>query len=42
MESFDKKSCVFFGARSPSNLVYVGAKGAFRKNVGSVDQKRIS
>ena len=26
----------FFGARSPSKLVYIGAQGAFRKNLGSV------
>ena len=29
----------FFGARSPSKLVYFGAKGAFRKIVGSLGQK---
>ena len=34
--------CVFFGARSPSKLVYIGAKGAFRKILGSVRQKWIS
>ena len=32
----------FFGARSPSKLVYIGAKGAFRKILGSVGQKWIS
>ena len=32
----------FFGARSPSKLVYIGAKGAFRKILGSVGQKGIS
>ena len=31
-----------FGARSPSKLVYIGAKGAFRKILGSVGQKWIS
>ena len=32
----------FFGARSPSKLVYIGAEGAFRKILGSVGQKWIS
>ena len=32
----------FFGAGSPSKLVYIGAKGAFRKILGSVGQKWIS
>ena len=26
------KKIVFFGARSPSKLVYIGARGAFEKN----------
>ena len=37
-----KKSRFFFGARSPSKLVYIGAKGAFKKILGSVGQKWIS
>ena len=37
-----KKNRVFFGARSPSKLVGIGAKGAFRKILGSVGQKWIS
>ena len=41
-EKFWQKNCVFFGARSPSDLVYIGAKGAFRKILGSVGQKWIS
>ena len=41
LENFDKKNA-FFGARSPSNLVYIGAKGAFRKILGSVGQNWIS
>ena len=36
------KKLRFFGARSPSKLVYIGAKGAFRKILGSVRQKWIS
>ena len=32
------KNCVFFGARSPSKLVYIRAEGAFRKILGSVGQ----
>ena len=42
LENFHKKNRVFFGARSPSNLVYIGAEGAFRKILGSVSQKWIS
>ena len=41
LKNFDKKSR-FFGARSPSNLVYIGAQGAFRKILGSFGQIRIS
>ena len=41
LKNFDKKSR-FFGARSPSKLVYIGAKGAFRKILGSVGQKWLS
>ena len=41
LKNFDKK-LRFFGARSPSKLVYIGAKGAFRKILGSVGQKWIS
>ena len=29
----------FFGARSPSKIAFIGAKGAFRKILGSVSQK---
>ena len=36
------KKLRFFGARSPSKLVYIGAKDAFRKILGSVGQKWIS
>ena len=32
----------FFGARSPSKIAFIGAKGAFRKILGSVGQKWIS
>ena len=32
----------FFGARSPSKIAFIGAKGAFRKILGSVSQKWIS
>ena len=42
MEHLHKKNCVFFEARSPSKLVYIGAKGAFGKILGSVGQKWIS
>ena len=42
LKNFDKKIAFFFGARSPSKLVYIGAKGAFRKILGSVGQKWIS
>ena len=38
-EKFWQKNRVFFGARSPSKLVYIGAKGALRKTLGSVGQK---
>ena len=31
----------FFGEFSPSKLVYIGAKGAFRKILGSVGEKWI-
>ena len=41
LKNFDKK-IAFFGARSPSKLVYIGAQGAFRKILGSVGQKGIS
>ena len=41
-EKFWQKNSVFFGARSPSKVVYIGAKGAFRKILGSVGQKWIS
>ena len=33
MENFDKK-CIFFGARSPSQLLYIDAEGAFRNIFG--------
>ena len=42
LKNFDKKIAFFFGARSPSKLVYIGAKGALRKTLGSVGQKWIS
>ena len=42
LKNVDKKIAFFFGARSPSKLVYIGAQGAFRKIVGSVGQKWIS
>ena len=42
LKNFDKKIAFFFGARSPSKLVYIGAEGAFRKILGSVRQKWIS
>ena len=42
LENFDKKNRVFFGARSPSKLVYIGAKGALRKILGWVGKKWIS
>ena len=42
LEKIWQKNRVFFGARSPSKLVYIGAKGAFRKILGSVGQKWIS
>ena len=42
LKNFAFFSRFFFGARSPSKLVYVGAKGAFRKILGSVGQKWIS
>ena len=42
LKNFDKKIAFFFGARSPSKLVYIGAKSAFRKILGSVGQKWIS
>ena len=42
LKNFDQKIAFFFGARSPSKLVYIGANGAFRKILGSVGQKWIS
>ena len=36
------KKLRFFGARSPSELVWIGAKGVFRKILRSVSQKWIS
>ena len=36
------KKSLFFGARSPSKLVYIGAQSALRKVLGSVGQKWIS
>ena len=41
-KTFWQKKLRFFGARSPSTLVFIGAKGAFRKILGSVGQKWIS
>ena len=37
LEILTKKSH-FFSARSPSKLVYIGAKGAFRKFLGSISK----
>ena len=42
LKKLDKKIAFFFGARSPSKLVYIGAEGALRKILGSVGQKWIS
>ena len=39
---FWQKNRIFFGTRSPSKLLYIGAKGAFRKILGSVGKKWIS
>ena len=39
MKKVDKKIAFFFGARSPSKLVYIGAEGAVRKILGSVGKK---
>ena len=36
------KKNAFFGARSPSPLLCIGAEGTFRKILGLVGQKRIS
>ena len=36
------KKSRFFGVRSPSKLIYIGAAGAFRKFLGSVGKKWIS
>ena len=36
------KKSHFFGARSPSKLVYIRAEGVFSKFLGSVSQKWIS
>ena len=41
-EKFWQKNRVIFGARSHSKLVYIGAKGAFRKILWSGGQKWIS
>ena len=41
MESFDQKISVFSARAPPSKVVYIGAKGAFRKILGSVGQKWI-
>ena len=40
-ENFQQKG-VFSAHAFPSNIEYFGAKGAFRKILGSVSQKRIS
>ena len=42
LEKFLTKKLRFFGARSPAELVYFGARGACRKILGSVNQKVIS
>ena len=41
-EKFWQNIAFFFDARSPSKLVYIGAKSALRKILGSVGQKWIS
>ena len=38
MKNYDQK-IAFFDVRSPSKLVYFGAKGTFRKISGSISQK---
>ena len=42
LDYFDQKIAFFFGARSPSKLIYIGTKGIFRKILESVGQKWIS
>ena len=42
LKIFDKTIGFFFGARSPSKLVYIGAKDSFRNFLGSVGQKWFS
>ena len=42
LKKFYKKIAFFWRVRSPSELVYIGAVGAFRKILGSVGQKWIS
>ena len=42
LENFDQKIAFFLARAPPSNLVYIGAEGAFRKLLGSVGQKWIS
>ena len=42
LKNFDKKNRFFLARAPPPNLVYIGAKGAFRKILGSVGQKWIS
>ena len=41
LENFDQK-LPFFGARSPSKIIYIGSKGAFRKISGKVGLNWIS
>ena len=42
LENVDKKIPFFWRALPLTKLVYIGAKGAFRKILGPVDQKSIS
>ena len=39
LENFDLKVALFSARASPSKLVHIGLKGAFRKNLGSATQK---
>ena len=39
LKNLDKQIAFFFGARSPSKLVYIGANVAFNQVLGSVGQK---
>ena len=41
-ENYKQKTAVYFGARLPSKLVYIGAKGVFRKKFGVRHQTWLS